>query len=84
MQSIGKGHGIIKKLGEKNFVRRITVNLGGRGGSNTFLVLTDAGAQYLQDTLAMPVKKNVTIGGSFSHDLYVTKLKEKFEKWEIT
>mgnify|MGYP001578852676 CR=1 FL=1 len=83
MISASKFYSVLNHLKKKGFVTEHTINLGGRGGSTTFLEITLEGCKAID----MPVKPHLTRGGNFVTDIYAIKtaehLKRILPEWRI-
>lgn len=83
MISASKFYSVLNHLKKKGFVMENTINLGGRGGSTTFLEITPDGCKAID----VPIKPRLTRGGNYVTDVLVLKssshLKEIMPGWKI-
>jgi sugar-specific transcriptional regulator TrmB len=83
MISTSKFYTILNALKQKGVVKEHTINLGGRGGSATFLEITQEGCE----AIGIPLKPHLTRGGNFITDVWVSKILEHMKEvgagWKI-
>lgn len=84
MISASKFYSVLNHLKKKGFVTEHPINLGGRGGSATFLEITPDGCKAID----VKPKPHLTRGGNYITDIFVDKASSHFKNimpgWKIS